>query len=435
MSGLAPFEPSAVNPWDRGSASHLLRRAGFAPSEEEVQRAISDGPELTVGRLVEDGADSARADELDVLGQSIAVRDDIDALRGWWLLRMCNTDRPLRARMAVFWHNHFATSNAKVKSTALMLGQLRTFERMGLGGFGDLVLAVAQDPAMIVWLDSEENVKGRPNENFARELFELFTLGVGHYTEADIKGAALAFTGWRQRAGVFQKSESAHDPGSKTILGSRGEFDGEDAVRLAVADPACARFIAWKLLREFLCPDPPESLVDAVAATLRENGMDIGRTLGVLLASEAMFDPRWRRGRIKSPVEYAVGMCRSLGLRVPARTLGDAVSQMGQRLFEPPTVKGWDGHRAWINSATMLVRLNAAVAATTPAAGFDPGAFRNRYGLEGAAGIIEFSENLTLDGTIPSALHDQAASLGGSPDEMLVHALRLLLSSPEYQLA
>lgn len=396
---------------------------------------MSEGPESTVRRLVEDGAESGRADELDILGQDIAVRDDLDALRAWWLLRMVYTDRPLRARMAVFWHNHFATSNAKVRSTALMLGQLRTFERMGLGPFEELVLAMARDPAMIVWLDSEQNVKGRPNENFARELFELFTLGVGNYTEADIKGAALAFTGWRQRGGVFQESPSAHDRGIKTILGHEGAFDGEDAVHLAVTHPACAQFIAGKLLREFVCPEPPEDLIEAVAATLVRTGRDIGATLSVLLASEAMFDPRWRRTRIKSPVEFAVGICRSLGLRVPARTMAEAVSQMGQRLFEPPTVKGWDGHRAWINSATMLVRLNAAVAATTPAAGFDPAAFRAYAGPEGDPGIIEFCENLTLDGRVPESLHTQVAATSGTPDEVLVRALRLLLASPEYQMA
>jgi uncharacterized protein (DUF1800 family) len=435
MGALKPFKPSAARPWDRAAAAHLLRRAGFAPSEEEVARALEEGPGSAVRRLVEPGPESARSDELDLLGESLGVRNDIDAMRGWWLLRMCSTDRPLAARMAAFWHNHFATSNAKVRSAALMLGQLRTFERLGLGPFGDLMLAVAQDPAMIVWLDAEQNVKGRPNENFARELFELFTLGVGHYSEADIKEAARAFTGWRQRAGRFQKSAGSHDNGAKTILGEVGDFGGEDAVRIAVAQPQCAMFLARKLAQEFVCPEPPDELVDEVAESLTAGGLDIGATLAKLLASEAMFDSRWRGTRIKSPVEFAIGACRSLHLRVAARALGDSVSQMGQRLFEPPTVKGWDGHRAWINSATMLVRLNAAVAATTPAAGFDPGAFRNRHSLDSNERTIEFCSDLTLDGCVPPALAAQTAALTGSPDEVLIQTLRLLLSSPEYQMA
>lgn len=435
MNDLAPFSPTEANPWDRSAAAHLLRRAGFAPSEEEVRRALADGPAATVGRLVAGPGESARADELDVLGESLAVRGDLDGLRGWWLLRMCATDRPLHARMAVFWHGHFATSNAKVASVPLMLGQLRTFERLGMGRFEDLVLALAQDPAMIVWLDAEQNVKGRPNENFARELFELFTLGVGHYTEEDIREAARAFTGWRQRGGIFQKSTLNHDRGEKLVFGQRGAFDGEDVVRLALEQPACARFIGARLLREFVCPEPPDDLVTAAAAALATSGFDIGATLGRLLSSEAMFDPRWRRARIKSPVELAVGICRSLLLRVPARMLGDSVSQMGQRLFEPPTVKGWDGHRAWLNSATMLVRLNAAAGAVSPAAGFEPVVFRNRYGLDTNERIARFCGEVTLDGRVPEAIATQAAALTGHPDEALVRTLRLLLSSPEYQMA
>lgn len=434
MTSLAPYKPTRANPWDRAHAAHLLRRSGFSPSESEILQALEQGPAQTVRSMLEPGGDSPSHDELDQLGRALAVRDNIESLRGWWLLRMCRTTRPLAARMSVFWHNHFATSNAKVRSAALMLQQLRTLERDGLGRFEDLLLAVARDPAMIIWLDAELNVKGRPNENFAREVLELFSLGVGNYSEHDIREAARAFTGWQQRAGRFRVNSLAHDDGTKKVFGQTGRFDGADVIRLAVERPACGRFLAGKLLREFLCPEPPLELVDALAAALRENHFDIANTLGVLLASEAMFDARYARARIKSPVELVVGMVRSLELHVPASALASASSQMGQRLFEPPSVKGWNGHREWLNSATMLVRLNTATQAVS-AEFFEPRTLIERYELNDAGRCIEFAQNLTIDGRVPDALRRPLRTLSGSPAEVLREALRLLLTSPEYQMA
>ena len=436
MSGLRLFEPSADHPWDRAAAAHLLRRAGFAPAEHEVQAALAAGLEATVERLVGADRDSPRHDELDALGRALATRNNIERLREWWLHRMRHTKRPLHARMALLWHDHFATSNVKVRSAPMMLQQLRLFERHALGRFDDLLLAVARDPAMIVWLDGDENSKGRPNENFARELFELFSLGVGNYTEADIREAARGFTGWHQRDGRFRFVGRVHDRDAKTLFGESGPFDGTDIVRLTVDHPACSRFIAGKLLREFLCPAPPDPLVEALAARLRETRFDLAATLKTLLASEAMFDPRWYRARIKSPVEFAVGLARSLELRAPK--LSAWVSQMGQRLFEPPSVKGWDGHRAWINSTTMLVRLNAALGATEAHSEdifLDPSALRGRYGLDDAAAVVRFCEQLALDGRVPAGLHARLSELNDPGDETFRRALRLLLASPEYQLA
>lgn len=438
-SCLAPYSATPGAVWDRRTAAHLLRRAGFAPDEESVQRALSDGLDATVERLLEPGAESGRAAELDALAEATLAGGDVARLREWWLLRMCHTIRPLHARMSLFWHNHFATSQAKVQNTRLMLGQLRLFERHALGHFGDLLRAVSRDPAMIIWLDGAENVKGRPNENYARELFELFTLGVGNYTESDIREAARAFSGWHEKNGRFHFVEYEHDEGEKSVLGQTGAWDGDDIVQIALEHPAAGRFLARKLLQEFVHPAPPEAWTDALATHLRANSYDIAEALSIVLRSRMLFSPQAYRARIKSPVEYAVGIVRSLHLRTPGPALADAVSQMGQRLFEPPTVKGWEGHRRWINSATMLVRMNAAAQAlqhTDDGKGFEAAAFAGRYNLNGRDDIVSFCGALLLDGQAPDALLHQAQQLpDASPGETVRSVLLLLLTSPEYQFA
>ncbi|MFN0136388.1 MAG: DUF1800 family protein [Phycisphaerae bacterium] len=435
MSLLKPYEPSASRPWDRVSACQLLRRAGFSPSEAEIRDALQAGVATTVDRLIDGDQESDRFKELDELGASLAVRQEIGGLRGWWLSRMVHTQRPLRSRLAVMWHNHFATSNAKVNSPALMLQQLRTIEQHALGKFGDLTLAMARDPAMIVWLDGNENVKGRPNENFARELFELFTLGVGNYSERDIKEAARAFTGWHQRRGSFQFAATDHDTGEKVVLGARGNFDGPDIIRIALAQPAAARFIATKLLREFVSPTPTDALVSAVAEKLCSTDYDIRDTLRAVLRSEAFFAAEHYRARIKSPVEFAIGIARSLELRVPAARLDDVTSQMGQRLFEPPSVKGWDGHRTWLDSATMLIRLNT-VGRAASGEFFDAGALRGRYDVEDSTdAIVRFCGELLLDGRVPESIARQGTSSDLRGDDGMRTVVRVLLSCPEYQLA
>jgi len=429
---LRLFEPSKGRPWNDAEASRLLRRTGFCPSAGERAAALEQTPGEVVARLI-DGPESQRFDELDALGERFARREEIDGLRAWWALRMTHTTRTVRSRMALLWHDHFATSNAKVRSPRLMLQQLRVFERHALGRFGDLLLAVARDPAMIVWLDGNENVNGRPNENFARELFELFALGLGAYTERDIKEAARAFTGWHQRNGRFRFARHLHDEGVKKVFGRTGPLDGDDVVRLTLEQPACARFVARRLIEEFVCPQPPEELVAPLAERLRRTDYDLDDAVRTLLTSEAMFDPRWRSSRIKSPVEFAVGVVRSLEISVGGQQLADTISQMGQRLFEPPSVKGWDGHRAWLNTATMLVRLGA-VQRATDAERFDADALLNRYQVDDAE-VATFAARLTLDGLIPEPIRRDVESLAGSPADVLRETLRLLMTTPEYQMA
>ncbi|HRJ51036.1 MAG TPA: DUF1800 family protein, partial [Phycisphaerales bacterium] len=218
---LEPYRPGVHGPWDTAAACHLLRRAGFQPSMDEIRASLERGLPETVRMLVDGDAPESRATtEMEEIRRFVRRSENLDAVRGWWLRRMVRTARPLQARMAVFWHGHFATSNEKVRSAPMMLGQVEAIESLAMGPFEDLVLAMSRDPAMIVWLDGDSNIKGRPNENFARELFELFTLGVGQYTENDVKEAARAFTGWHQRQGRFRFFSREHDSSAKTVLGS-----------------------------------------------------------------------------------------------------------------------------------------------------------------------------------------------------------------------
>lgn len=431
---MGPWVPSAGDLWDRDKAAHLLRRAGFEPSHAECEVALREGLGATVDTLIADSADDPRHDEIDGLGPTIARHDaqGVGQLRGWWLARAVRTQRPFHARLGHFWHNHFATSNTKVRSAAMMLGQVRTIEAHGAGLFDGLMLAMARDPAMIVWLDGDRNERGRPNENFSRELLELFTLGVGHYTERDIREAARAFTGWGQRHGRFRFVPGAHDGGAKTVLGVSGDLNGADVVRIAVGHPSCAEFLSRKLLREFLRPDPTPQLVSGFADILRDAGMHTARALATLFRSRAMFDPAVRRARIKSPVEFVVGLCRSWDLSVREGAITGDVAAMGQPLLEPPSVKGWDGHRDWINSASMVLRINAAQRAS--AEFLDADRWCEDLHLRTPAQAAAFAAGVMLDAKPPSGAVERVSASHATPQEALRAAVALLAATPEYQL-
>ncbi|MCA9243843.1 MAG: DUF1800 domain-containing protein [Phycisphaerales bacterium] len=429
MSGLlTPYKPSAA-PWDEARAASFLRRTSFCPSEREIRDAVSAGFGATLENLFAK-RDCRDHNELDELGSPLALRENIEALRGWWLRRLALTARPLSGRLAVFWHNHFATSHVKVRSAPMMLQQLRTIERHAFGPFEEMLIAISRDPAMIVWLDNDDNVKGRPNENYAREVFELFSLGLGAYAEHDIREGARAFTGWSQKNGRYRFNRGEHDYGSKEVLGSRGDFDGDDVVRIAIAQPACASFIATKLLREFVCPAPDTELVDAVAEQLRSSRFEIQTTLRAIFGSDMFVNAPRDTPRIKSPVEFVIGVVRSLEIDAAAQQLSEATSQMGQRLFEPPSVKGWDGHRRWLNSATMLVRLNGVTSAVKSDR-FQPSRLRSEYDLTTPDAVDAWCQRVTVG-------PDTRIDLPPAPDDLderMKDRLRFLLSAPEYQLA
>ena len=280
-------------------------------------------------------------------------------LRAWWLTEMLVTPSPLTEKMVLFWHNHFVSSLQKVRSPVLMYRQQLLFRHHALGYFGDLLHAVAKDPAMVVYLDSASNRKGRPNENFAREVMELFTLGEGRYSEQDVKEAARAFTGWSidQERGEFVLRPPAHDAGVKTILGRSGNFDGDAVLDLLLEQPATAEFVVRKLWREFVSPQPDAAEVTRIARLFRDHRYNIRVAVRAMLTSDAFYAQQNRAALVKSPVELIVGTLRQFRFETGEVTpFVNAARQLGQDLFAPPNVKGWPGGETWINSATLLSR-------------------------------------------------------------------------------
>ncbi len=281
------------------------------------------------------------------------------ALRAWWVQEMLATPSPLTERMTLFWHNHFVSSQQKVRIARLMYGQNAMLRANALGNFGTLLHAAAKDPAMLIYLDSAQNRKGQPNENFAREVMELFTAGEGKYTETDIKEAARAFTGWsvNRETGEYLFRPGAHDYGYKTVLGKSGQFDGDAVLDILLAQPATAEFITAKLWREFVSPDPDPREVKRIAQAFRSSSYDIRTALRGVLLSDAFWARDNRGTLVKSPIEFVVGSLRQLEIP-PPNGLPFAVlaAGMGQNLFSPPNVKGWPGGNAWIDANTLLAR-------------------------------------------------------------------------------
>jgi uncharacterized protein (DUF1800 family) len=262
----------------------------------------------------------------------------------------------------------------------------------------------------------------------------LFTLGLGAYDEHDVREAARAFTGWRVRRGRTEFVARRHDDGDKAVCGRTGLRDGDDVIEAALAQPAAARFLADKLVREFVSGHPDDALVAALAAHLRATDFDIASALRTLLASRAMHDPRRARSRIKSPVEFVIGLARLLAADATGPELADATARLGQRLFEPPSVEGWKGGRAWLDSTTMLMRLHAVDTALASER-FDAAQFVAEVDGDDRDALLAAIGALTLDGAVPAALAAPLAALGGAPADVVRDALRLLLSAPEYQLS
>ncbi|QEL55891.1 DUF1800 domain-containing protein [Chromobacterium paludis] len=278
------------------------------------------------------------------------------ALRSWWLTEMRDTPSPLTEKMTLFWHNHFVSSLEKVRSPQMMYRQNLLLRRYALGDFGQLLHAVARDPAMMRYLDTVNNRQDQPNENFAREVMELFTLGEGHYSEQDIREAARAFTGWGlDRAQEFIYRPRLRDDGDKVIFGQRGDFDGDDVVDLLLQQPSTAVFVTNKLWRNFVSPTPDAATVNKLAADFRRSHYQIKPLMRALLLT-----PQFWRSQgllVKSPVELTVGTLVTFDLRPPDwRVIAGLNRQLGQDVFAPPNVKGWPGGEAWINSATLLTR-------------------------------------------------------------------------------
>jgi uncharacterized protein (DUF1800 family) len=455
------YSPTPDNPWDLKKAGHLHRRAGFGATWEELQATLRLGAQASVDRVLKGGTASDEFTKTaEIMNRS--ARQTIAQARGWWVLRMLQGPHPLREKMALFWHNHFATSNAKVQNTARMFGQYELMYSHALGSFAELLQAMSKDPAMMVWLDTVQSKKGQPNENYARELMELFSLGIGHYTEKDIREAARAFTGWEIRGEKWFFNPGQYDAGEKEVIGRKGKFKGEDIVGICLDQPACPRFIVRKLLR-FLVSDTldltPE-LVEPLATQFRDSKFDFGKLVETVLRSNLFFSPHAYRQQIKSPVDFALGTVRGLEILVSATNLAGAMETLGQNLFHPPSVKGWDGGQAWLNGQTLLFRQNMALALSSrdtsqylrlpgPDVIAEPADLLRKHGKLDEVSAVDFLLDLFMQRDVPTESREKlvdylrqarkqslpkswsAADQEKYPTRAVTH---LVLTLPEYQL-
>ncbi len=462
-AGLEPFAPSSSDPWDSAKAGHLLRRAGFGPSRDEVAAAVAAGPDRTVDALFafppeppmppifEDAIGAER--EADIALESILARrerpkdhpelralyDEVNrahgraivALTAWWLGRMATSPAPLQEKLTLFWHGYFTSSFGDVHDAIAMYYQNALFRRAAAGDFARLFDGVARDPAMLRYLNNDQNHKGHPNENWARESMELFTLGIGHYTENDVRESARAWTGWTLRdyrtfegRRSFAFKPQLHDGGRKIFLGQTGSWDGTDVMRIILAAPPAPRWIAGKLVAFFVAPQPPADLVDAMAAAVSANNYELKPVLRALFRSRAFYRPEVMHAHVKSPAEFVVGAVRQLGVQQPDWTrLSGAMALMGQHLFFPPTVAGWDGGTRWINAGTVFARSDVAA-----------GLLAGRLGTPSLApfGSLEAVTAQLLGRPLPPA---RQAVLAQTPGLSTAAALQLVMTLPEYQVA
>ena len=364
--------------------AHLIRRAGFGATRDEIEAYVAKGYEAVVEELLDTDSEPA-SDRFTMMRfqPQFYKPGTIQGMGGAeWVHNMVNTKRPLEEKMALFWHGLFAAGVSKVDHYDEVMTMVYKFRKYGLGDYRELLLQMARDPSMIYWLDNCENHADAVNENWGRELLELFSMGVGNYTEVDVRDCSRAFTGWTFAPKLprfpigrfewsFQYREDDHDDTEKTFLGQTGNFDGEDIIRIISENPACAKFIARHLYSYFVAdevqvpawsvtpPRDPEA-VDLLANTLMNNDYDIRSTLRVLFNSEFFKNARFER--LKNPAEVVIGALRMVGgSEFPAPGIGELASQpkyMGQDLLNPPSVEGWHTGAEWINSGSLMRRIN-----------------------------------------------------------------------------
>ncbi len=418
---LAPI--SAVD-WNYERAAHLLERAGFGAAPSEIEKLAAMAPAEAVNALIDyENVDNsalvpfepsgiyphghkfrsleAAVPKALLTGMAFGIKASQDGplpyqpainefytllwsehmemqrAAHWWAERMLLTPRPMEEKLTLFWHDHFATSQSKLMNYELMMAQIETLRKHANGNFRKMLVAVAQDPAMLIWLDNRENVKGKPNENFAREVMELFTMGEGHgYSEHDIREMARAFTGWTMKPvetvddkAEFVDDPKLHDDGEKTFLGKTGTFNGYDAINIILEQPATSKFVAGKLYKHFVREQLDPKVNDQLAKQLVESNYDLKPMLKTILLSKDFYSPASVGTQIKSPVHFLVSTCRKLDIkRLPGIPdyIETSGSQLGQLLFYPPNVAGWPGDRSWINPATLLSRGNYVYAMLFP---------------------------------------------------------------------
>ena len=423
------LKPLLSKQWSYATAAHLLNRAGFGGTPLEIQKLADLGLDQAVAQLLDyedipdltanpdwakpNPEELARYREMNRNGtpeqkrqaqreQQQMIGRRMMELRGWWLQRMANGPRPFQEKMVLFWHGHFATSFEKVRNPYFMWRQNDLFRKLGLGNWQQLLTEAGKDPAMLIWLDQAQSRKDHPNENFAREVMELFALGEGHYTEKDIAEGARALTGWsfEFRDQTFIDRPFIHDNGDKTFLGRTGNLNGDDVIETIVAQPQAAKFITAKLWNYFAGQMPPPELNEALAADFRASGNNFKPFLRTLLRSEEFYAPDIIRNQVKSPVQWLVGSVRMLECELPPTLLSwGMLRQLGQDLFAPPNVKGWDGGITWITTNTLLTRYNdaqALVEGTLPP--LNAGDLAKRPGVGGGGKLARAMQRLRMGG-------------------------------------
>lgn len=462
------LEPLPAAQWSRARAAHLLERAGFGGSPTEVAQFASMSPRDAVQTLVryktvnnplplfqESGAFDpgldpfvpsrpAATDQAKETGEALGVKSKPEGNRKlqqvadrflywlratklesqriayWWANRMLVTKRPLEEKMTLFWHGHFASSDEKVRDYRKMLIQNQLLRDKATGNFRDLLIAVAQDPAMLAYLDAAVNVKGAPNENFAREIMELFTMGVGNYSEEDIREAARAFTGWNFNGLKFVMNPDKHDNGAKTVLGISGNFDGVQVIDIILAQPVTAEYIASKLYRYFVREEVSPEMRIKLGKLLRDNRYEIGSFLETLFMSRDFYSDASVGNRIKPPVELVVSTYRKMGLtEIPGiPDFNDLTDSMGQKLLFPPNVAGWAGGKSWITPGLLLVRGNFVYDTVFPPIDFvaNDRVPDDRYGIVPVADKLAMGKDVTA-ATKPDGKDVTSMSMQNDRDE------------------
>lgn len=432
-------------PMSRQLAAHLLRRAGFGGSGMDVAAFAVLDWDAAVDRLLNYQAvdNKAMTQQLITLGK--AKPADPAYIRAAWLVRMTYTARPLEEKMTLFWHNHFATGSSKVDDTVAMWRQNELFRAHALDRFDVLLKLVARDPAMLIWLDGNSNRKAAANENWGRELLELFTLGIGNYSEHDVKQAARAFTGWFERQGAFYFNPTEHDYADKTFLGQRGSFNGDDIIDILVQQPATATLLATKLIKWFVTDTPSAAMVQRIAAVYFSSGYRVQAMVEAILKSAEM--KAAARNQIKSPLDFVVGLLRGLAVRRVDSNFAYAPALLGMDIFDPPSVKGWDWGTAWISSDTYFARANLANLLTQQADPRQPyyidalGLLRQAKAKDAPAAVA-FYLDLLCDNAVSDQtrrtlviyLSDYYPGSGPLSEARLRGLLHLILALPEYQI-
>ncbi|MCP3920912.1 MAG: DUF1800 domain-containing protein [bacterium] len=379
-SAQEPAETEAKLEWDARAAEHLFNRAGFGARPAEIRRWVEAGPEALVEHLlaprgsepfyVEDPEGDVErlremrkvsGDERRRLRQLARQKDrrQYQAFLEWWVERLITADDPLRERMTLFWHGLLTSSFQTVKRSRWMIDQNQLFRDNATGSYATLLKAILKDPAMLRYLDNNTNKKGKPNENLAREVMELFSLGEGHYTESDVKEAARALTGHSfQPGGTYRFFARRHDYGPKDILGARGRHDASDLADILLAQEQCARYIAGRLIHYFEGVEPEAQRLERYAALLRDGGYELEPLLRTLFLDPDFYREDIIGARVASPIDFLVGSMRRLGTRIRPQFVVLGAAMLGERLGDPPNVKGWEGGEAWISTSTLMMRGN-----------------------------------------------------------------------------